>query len=63
MKKKEREGKKREGEREGKGKIGRKREKEGKRKENKSTNLLMKEEKNMRGKEMKKWTRGPMQKN
>ena len=41
----------------GRGK-GRKRGKKGKRKENKSTNLLMKEEKNMRGKEMKKMDKG-----
>ena len=53
-----REGKE-QGKEKGKGKEkGRKRGKEGKRKENKSTNLLMKEEKNMRGKEMKKMDNG-----
>ena len=44
-------GRRREGEGEGK-------EKGGKREENKSTNLLMKKEKNMRGKEMKKVDKG-----
>ena len=39
-----------------------KRGKGGKRKENKSTNLLMKKEKNMRGKEMKKMDKGTNEK-